>query len=64
MSHASSSYLFIHGIFHHTTCFSNPEQNGITKRKNRHLLEITRALLFHLHVPRFFKLIPFKLLRT
>ena len=31
--------------------FSNPQQNGIAERKNRHVLETTRALLIGAHVP-------------
>lgn len=48
---AFSSFLSWHGIFHQTTYAGTPEQNGVTKRKNMHLLEITHALLFHMHVP-------------
>ena len=29
-----------------------PSQNGIAKRKNKHLLETARALLFQIHVPK------------
>ena len=40
------------GILHQTTCINTPEQNGVSERKNRHLLEMTRALLFQMNVPR------------
>jgi transposase InsO family protein len=33
-------------ILHQTSCVYTPEQNGISERKNRHLLEVTRVLLF------------------
>jgi Integrase core domain/GAG-pre-integrase domain len=34
------------GILHQTTCVNTPQQNGISERKNKHLLEVTRAILF------------------
>jgi hypothetical protein len=30
------------------------QQNGISERKNRHLLEVTRTLLFQNNVPKFY----------
>ncbi|WOH06348.1 hypothetical protein DCAR_0625774 [Daucus carota subsp. sativus] len=39
------SYCGKHGIFHETTCVDTPQQNGVAERKNRQLLEITRASL-------------------
>ena len=39
------------GILHQSTCRDTPQQNGIAKRKNRHLLEVGRALMFHMNVP-------------
>ena len=42
------------GITHQTTCTYTPEQNGIVERKNQHILNITRALLFHAHLPSLF----------
>ncbi|KAL6312675.1 hypothetical protein AAG906_039743 [Vitis piasezkii] len=32
-------YLKGHGIIHQTTCSNTPQQNGVAKWKNRHLLE-------------------------
>ena len=32
------------GLVHQTTCAYTPEQNEVAERKNRYLLEITRAL--------------------
>jgi Integrase core domain/gag-polypeptide of LTR copia-type len=39
-------FLQSKGISHQTSCVGTPQQNGVAERKNRHLLEITRALLF------------------
>ena len=40
------NFLKEKGINHQSTCIDTPQQNGITKRKNRHLLEVTHALCF------------------
>ena len=31
-----------------------PSQNGVAETKNRHLLEVARALLLQMHVPKHF----------
>jgi len=41
------------GIIHQTTCVNTPEQNRVAERKNRHILEVTRCLLFSMNVPRY-----------
>ena len=33
------------GIHHQSTCVNTPQQNGIVERKNKHLLEVARAIL-------------------
>ena len=38
-------YFKEHGILHETTCVDTPQQNGVAERKNRQILEITRASL-------------------
>ena len=38
-------------ILHQPTCRDTPQQNGITEHKNRHLLEVGRALIFNMNVP-------------
>ena len=42
--------MFQNGILHQTSCVDTPAHNGVAKRKNRHLFETARALLFHMHV--------------
>jgi hypothetical protein len=48
----SQTCLKIKEIIHQTTCINTSEQNGVSERKNRHLLEVTRALLFQNNVPK------------
>jgi Reverse transcriptase (RNA-dependent DNA polymerase) len=42
------------GIIHETTCVGTPQQNGVAERKNRHILETARSLLFEYRVPQYF----------
>ena len=44
-------YLEAHGTIHQTTYSDTPQQNGVAERKNRHLLEVVRALLIEAHMP-------------
>lgn len=46
------SYPTQHGILHQTSCVYTPKQNGVAERKNRHLLEVSGALMFHMGVPK------------
>ena len=48
------SFMLQHGILHQTSCVDTPAHNGVVERKNRHLLEIARALLFQKHMPKHF----------
>ncbi|GKB88744.1 putative reverse transcriptase domain-containing protein, partial [Tanacetum coccineum] len=46
-----TSFCESHGILHQTSCSYTPQQNGIVKRKHRHLLNVARALLFQEGLP-------------
>ena len=41
------------GIMHQTSCPDTPPQNGVAERKNRHILEVTRSLMYTMNVPKF-----------
>jgi len=46
-------FLSREGILHQTSCPNTPPQNGVAERKNRHLLEVTRSLMYTMNVPKF-----------
>ena len=47
-------FLSKHGLLHHSSCVDSPQQNGNSKRKNRHLLKVALSLLFIVDVPKIF----------
>ncbi|RVX11576.1 Copia protein [Vitis vinifera] len=49
-----NTYLQNHGIIHISSCVDTPQQNGVAERKNRHLLEVARCLMFSSNVPNYF----------
>jgi transposase InsO family protein len=48
------AYLNNSGILFQTSCVGTPQQNGVAERKNRHLAEVARSLLFTMNVPKHF----------
>ncbi|KAG7588044.1 GAG-pre-integrase domain [Arabidopsis suecica] len=51
-SHKFKEHLTKYGILHQTSCPYTPQQNGVAERKNRHLMEVARSMMFHTSVPR------------
>ena len=47
------NYLLENGIIHQSSCVDTRQQNGVSKRKNHHLLEVTRVLMFTMDVPKY-----------
>lgn len=47
------TFLNEQGILHQFSCSDTPEQNGIAERKNKHLLEVARAMIFYMNVPKY-----------
>ncbi|RVX21101.1 Retrovirus-related Pol polyprotein from transposon TNT 1-94 [Vitis vinifera] len=54
VSNSFQNYMSHNGILHQTSCVDTPSQNGVVERKNRHLLETARALMFQMKVPKQF----------
>ncbi len=53
-SNEFSEYLKEHGIQRKYSCNYSSRQNGIAERKNRHIVEITRAMLNEKNLPNYF----------
>ncbi|PKU76067.1 Retrovirus-related Pol polyprotein from transposon TNT 1-94 [Dendrobium catenatum] len=51
VNHAFTRFLQLHGISHQISCPHTPEQNGVSERKHRHLIETTRTLMHTASVP-------------
>jgi hypothetical protein len=47
-------YLKKHGIQKKYSCSYSPKENGVDERKNRHIAEITRAMLNEKNLPNYF----------
>ena len=41
------------GIVNQSSCKDTPQHDGVAKSKNKHLLEVARALLFSKNVPKY-----------
>ena len=48
------AFLASKGIIHQHSCPSTPQQNGVTERKNHHLLDVLRTLLLESSIPSMF----------
>ncbi|KAL5835213.1 hypothetical protein ACOSQ4_014710 [Xanthoceras sorbifolium] len=51
MSTSFQEFLQHHGIISQRSCPSTPQQYGVAKRKNRHLLDVVCSLLLESFVP-------------
>ena len=51
---ALGTYLMNNGIVHQSSCVDTPQQNEVTKRKNRHLLKVSHSIMFTSNVPKHF----------
>lgn len=45
------SYFAAEGILHQTSCVYTPQQNGRVERKHRHILNVSRSLMFQASLP-------------
>ncbi len=53
-SNEFSEYLKEHGIQRKYSCSYSPQHNGIVERKNKHIVEIARAMLNEKNLPNYF----------
>ena len=40
-------------IVHQTSCSHTSQQNGVVERKHRHILDVARTMMIHMHVPKY-----------
>jgi len=52
VNHEFSKFLSHKSIIHELTRVNIPQQYGVAKRKNCHLLEVVRAFFFYMYVPK------------
>jgi hypothetical protein len=53
VNHEFGNFLSEKGILHQTSCPDTSPRNGVAERKNQHLLEVARSLMFTMNVPKF-----------
>ena len=46
-------FFFKKGILHQSSCTDTPKQNGIAERKNKHLLDAAREMMFYMNLPKY-----------
>ncbi|XP_013622886.1 PREDICTED: uncharacterized protein LOC106328890 [Brassica oleracea var. oleracea] len=46
-----SRYFAENGILHQTSCVATPQQNGRVERKHRHILNVSRSIMFQANLP-------------
>ena len=51
MNNEFGNFISAQRILHQTTCPDTP-QNGVAKRKNHHILEVARSLMYTMNVPK------------
>ncbi|KAI0501901.1 hypothetical protein KFK09_016846 [Dendrobium nobile] len=54
MHHQLQQYFTSKGIQHQVSCAYTPEQNGVSERKHRHILEMARTMLQTASIPHHF----------
>jgi len=48
-----SHFCSKNGIIHQTCCSHTSQQNGVAERKHRHILDVARAMIIHMHVSKY-----------
>ena len=54
LSNEFARFLQEHGIKHQYSCNHSPQQNGLAERKNKHIGEVSRAMLNEKDMPDFY----------
>ena len=52
MNNEFGNFKSAQGILHQTTCPDTSPQNGVAERKNHHILEVARSLMYTMNVPK------------
>ena len=54
LSSSMTTLLKSHGTISQQSCPHTHQQNGVAKHKHKHILEVTRSLLFSTSVPKYY----------